>query len=706
MGGLRHVNDGAVSAAHGLDQVTGGISVTSLVNDEAALGELARAAGFRGRPADLIDFLEGVNAAPAACDPDRWLALLPVDLPAAVIADLARLKADVGAPRPDGDPPPDARIQALRAELARRELTGFVIPRADEHQGENLPARSERLRWLTGFSGSAGLAVVLADSAAIFVDGRYTLQVASEVDTDCFVVKHLVDDPHSDWVKANLPHGGRLGYDPWLQTVSWVEKLRRVAEEIGGDLVPVEDNPVDAIWASQPARPLAPVVPHDIVYAGRTSWDKRHALGDEMAGRGVDAAVITAAESIAWLLNIRGGDVPHTPLALCMALLAADGHVELFVDHRKLVPGLDRHLGNEVTALAPDSFGPSLDALGAEGKAVQADAACVSAWVFDRLHRAGATVRRETDPCTLPKARKNATELDGARKAHIRDGAAMCRFLAWLSDAASQGSLQESETAERLLAFRAEHPLFRGASFETISAAGPNAAIVHYRVRPETDRRLAPGTLYLVDSGAQYLDGTTDLTRTIAIGPVAAEMRRRFTLVLKGHIALATARFPRGTTGSQLDTLARQFLWAAGLDFDHGTGHGVGSYLCVHEGPHRISRAPNTVALEPGMILSNEPGYYKADSYGIRLENLIAVIPCPSLPEAERPMLAFETLTLVPFDRTLIDAAQLSGDEIAWFDAYHGRVRETLTPLVDEATALWLAAATRPLVSRAPEPVA
>lgn len=670
--------------------------MTSLVNDEAALGELAGAAGFRGRPADLIDFLEGVNAAPGAGD-GEWLSLLPTALPEAVVRDLTRLKSEIFARRPAGDPPPSDRLTALRVELARRELTGFVIPRADEYQGENLPARSERLNWLTGFSGSAGLAVVLQDSAAIFVDGRYTLQVASEVDTECFSVKHLVDDPHIDWVKAHLPRGGRLGYDPWLHTVSWVEKMRRVAEEVGGDLVPVEDNPLDAIWSSQPPRPLSPTVPHDISYAGRTSWDKRQTLGDEMVRRDIDAAVITAAESIAWLLNIRGGDVPHTPLALSMALLAADGHVDLFIDRRKLVAGLDRHLGNEVTVAAPDSFGPSLDALGAEGKAVQADPTCVSAWVFDRLHRAGVTVRRETDPCTLPKARKNATEIAGARNAHVRDGAAMARFLAWLSETAAKRTLHESEAAERLLACRAQHPLFRGPSFETISAAGPNAAIVHYRVRPETDRRLEPGTLYLVDSGAQYLDGTTDLTRTIAIGPAGDEKRHRFTLVLKGHIALATARFPRGTTGSQLDTLARQYLWAAGLDFDHGTGHGVGSYLCVHEGPHRISRAPNTVPLEPGMILSNEPGYYKAEAYGIRLENLIAVAPCPTLPDAERPMLAFETLTLVPFDRSLIAPDLLSGEEVAWLDAYHRRVRETLTPLVDAATAAWLTEATRPI---------
>lgn len=679
--------------------------MTSLVNDEAALGEMARAAGFRGRAADLIDFFEAVNAAPGSSDSDRWLALLPADLPDSIIRDLARLREELDGRPPPDDPPPGDRVRALRAELARRDLTGFVIPRADRHQGENLPACSERLRWLTGFSGSAGLAIVLQESAAIFVDGRYTLQVAAEVDTGCFTVKHLVEDPHSDWVKANLPRGGRLGYDPWLHTVSWVEKLRRVAEEIGGELVPVEDNPVDAVWASQPPAPLAPAVPHDIVYAGRTSWDKRHALGDEMAGRGVQAAVITAAESIAWLLNIRGGDVPHTPLALSMALLAADGHVDLFIDSRKLVAGLDRHLGNEVTVLAPESFGPSLDALGADGRTVQADPACVAAWVFDRLHRAGATVRRETDPCTLPKARKNASELAGARNAHIRDGAALCRFLAWLRNEAPKGTLLESEAADRLLALRAENPLFRGPSFETISAAGPNAAVVHYRVNPETDRRLEPGTLYLVDSGAQYLDGTTDLTRTIAIGRAGAEMRHRFTLVLKGHIALATACFPRGTTGSQLDTLARQFLWAAGLDFDHGTGHGVGSYLCVHEGPHRISRAPNTVALEAGMILSNEPGYYKTDAYGIRLENLIAVAPCPSLPAAERPMLAFETLTLAPFDRSLIDPALLSGDEMAWLDDYHRRVRETLTPLVDAASAGWLAEETRPLLCREGEPV-
>jgi len=407
--------------------------------------------------------------------------------------------------------------------------------------------------------------------------------------------------------------------------------------------------------------------------------------------------VLTMPESIAWLLNIRGGDVPHTPLPSSFAILRRDGSVTLFIDRRKLVPGLQRHLGNAVTVMPPEELGPALDALAAEGARVQVDPATAASWIFDRLAAAGAQIHRAADPCLLPKACKNPVELDGTRAAHRRDGAALTRFLTWLAQEAPKGGLTEIAASDRLEAIRREGENFRDLSFSTISGAGSNGAIVHYRAMPETEKRLEPGSLYLVDSGAQYLDGTTDVTRTVAIGEPSPEMRDRFTRVLKGHIALALARFPKGTTGTQLDAFARRALWQKGLDYDHGTGHGVGSYLGVHEGPQRISKAPNGQALLPGMIVSNEPGYYKTGAYGIRIENLVLVRPVEDA--GEREMLGFETLTLAPIDRNLIEASLLDQDEIAWLDRYHTNVRETLTPLVDLETARWLAEATAPIES-------
>ncbi|WP_245986655.1 aminopeptidase P family protein [Azospirillum thermophilum] len=595
------------------------------------------------------------------------------------------------------------RVAALRAALKRRELDGFLVPRGDEHQGEYVPPRAQRLAWVTGFTGSAGIAAVLAERAAIFVDGRYTIQVRAEVPADLFEYRHLTEDPLADWLVEALPEGARLGYDPWLHTIGWVEKTRAQLERAGIGLIACLDNPVDSVWRTQPPPPLSPVVPHATEFAGATSADKRARLSDELKRRTLAAAVLTQPDSIAWLLNLRGADVPCTPLPLSFAILGEDGGVELFLDERKLAPATAAHLGNQVRVMPLESFGPALDAVGKGGRRVLADPSCTSAWIFDRLHLAGARIERDTDPCALPKACKNAAELAGTRAAHARDGAALVRFLHWLSREAPKGGLTEIGAAEALLASRRQGRHFRGLSFDTIAGSGPNGAIVHYRVTPATDRRLEPGSLFLLDSGAQYLDGTTDVTRTIAIGTPTAEMRDRFTRVLKGHIAIATARFPQGTTGSQIDVLARLPLWMAGLDYDHGTGHGVGSFLSVHEGPQRISKIANTVALQPGMILSNEPGYYKAGAYGIRIENLIVVRPLEELgvelPDAERPMLGFEELTLVPIDRSLIDRALLGAEEAAWIDRYHARVRDSLAPVLDAADAAWLERATAPLDS-------
>jgi Xaa-Pro aminopeptidase len=584
------------------------------------------------------------------------------------------------------------RLTRLRAELKRRGLDGFLVPRTDECQGEYVPASAQRLAWLTGFTGSAGLAIVLPDVAAIFVDGRYTLQAAAEVDATLFQHRHVSQEPPADWIAANLKPGAALGYDSRLHTLGEVERYKNAAGKAGGRLVALDDNPVDAVWTDRPAPPLQPVVPHELRFAGEAADVKRTRIAAALVV-GVDGAVITAPDSIAWLLNIRGGDVPHTPLPLSFAVLHRDASVDLFIDRRKLTPGLDAYLGPAVRIAEPASFGPYLEGLGASGRRFQADPANAAAWVFDRL---GSAAQAAPDPCALPKACKNAVELEGARTAHRRDGAALSRFLAWLARNAGSGKLREIAVSDRLEEFRRGGDLFRDLSFPTISGAGSNGAIVHYHAMPETERGLEPGSLYLVDSGAQYLDGTTDVTRTVAIGEISAEMKDRFTRVLKGHIALATCRLPTGTTGSQLDAFARAPLWQIGLDYDHGTGHGVGSYLGVHEGPQRISKMPSAQKLMPGMIVSNEPGYYKTGAYGIRIENLV-VVQTVAPGEGGPDLLGFETLTLAPIDRAAIDKSLLGPPELDWLNAYHARVCAELTPLVDAETAAWLKDVTRPL---------
>ena len=589
------------------------------------------------------------------------------------------------------------KLARLRAEFARQGVDGFIVPRADEHQGEYVPPAAERLAWLTGFTGSAGLAVVLRDQAAVFVDGRYTLQAEAQVDGAQFQRRHLVEQPAAEWIATNLKAGETLGYDPWLLTPGDVDRYRAACTRAGGKLAPLAVNPVDAVWRDRPSPPLAPAVPHPVEFAGKSSTDKRRELAQRLASDKLDAAVLTAPDSIAWLLNIRGGDVTYSPLPLSFAILNADASVVLFIDSRKVSPDLVRHLGNAVHCAEPAELGPALDVLGRSKKRVLADPFTGAAWIFDRLAQAGANIQRGADPCQLPKACKNAVELEGTRRAHQRDGAALTRFLAWLARETPGGKLTELVASDRLEQFRAGGEHFKGLSFPTISGAGANGAIVHYHASPETERRLEPGSLYLVDSGAQYLDGTTDVTRTVAVGRPSAEMRDRFTRVLKGHIALASCQFPQGTTGSQLDALARKPLWDAGLDYDHGTGHGVGSYLGVHEGPQRVSKMPNAQPLLPGMIVSDEPGYYKTGAYGIRIENLVAVAPVNGVKANGKAMLGFETLTLAPLDRALIEPKLLDGAESAWIDAYHARVRTELTPLLDKETAGWLAAATRPL---------
>jgi Xaa-Pro aminopeptidase len=669
------------------------VEVSPYEGDGVLAGYL-KAAGVTLDIDKVRTLVAGVVGAPEGSQPDAWIDLVAPDAEEPLRGQLLVLKSIVEAETAQSLPIGE-RVSALRAELDRRGLDGFVVPRTDEHQGEYVPPRADRLRWLTGFLGSAGMAIVLKERAAIFVDGRYTLQVRTQVDIDVLEPKHLAETPPTQWIAETLPSGGKLGYDPWLHSENAVTTMRKAVEKAGGVLLPQAENLVDAIWAGQAEAPISPIVPHDLAYAGKSAADKRAEIGAALDAEGCDAAVLTAPDSIAWLLNIRGGDVPRAPMPLSFAIVHKSGAVDWFVDTRKMSPGLGAHLGNGVSVEDADGFPAALEQIGP--RTVRVEASSAAALIFDKLRAGGTTIAVGEDPCALPKACKNPVEIGGARAAHQRDGVAVSRFLAWFADRAVTGDLTEIEAADKLATFRNEGDLIRDLSFDTISGSGPNGAIVHYKVSSETDRRMKPGELFLVDSGAQYLDGTTDVTRTIAVGTPTPEMKDRFTRVLKGHIAIATARFPEGTSGGQLDILARHALWNVGLDFDHGTGHGVGSYLSVHEGPHRISKAPSAVALREGMIVSNEPGYYKTDAYGIRIENLVTVVPCMALEGAERKMFEFETLTFAPIDRALIDLPLLDKREIAWLDAYHKQVLREVGPGMDEATRQWLEKATQPL---------
>jgi Xaa-Pro aminopeptidase len=589
-----------------------------------------------------------------------------------------------------------ARVAALRTELARRGLTGFVVPRSDRHQNEYVPASEERLAWLTGFTGSAGAAIVLMERAVLFVDGRYTLQVREQVDTSLFTIEHLVETPPDRWIETNLTSADRLGYDPWLHTVESAERLAKACAAAGATLVAVEPDLIDAIWRDRPAPPLGAVTLHDLRFAGEPAEEKLARIRAELAKLRADALVVSDPHAVAWAFNIRGADVAHTPLPLAFAVVPQTGRPALFVDGRKLSNDVRDRLEGLADVREPADFVQAVAALGQARKTVRLDQATAADALARLVITHGGKVARGACPIALMKAVKNQVEISGARAAHIRDGAAVTRFLAWFDREAARGTLTEIEAVAALESFRRETGLLKDISFPTISGAGPDGAIVHYRVTSKTNRGIAPGELFLIDSGGQYQDGTTDITRTVAVGEPTAEMRERFTRVLKGHIAIARAVFPEGTTGAQLDSFARQFLWSHGLDFDHGTGHGVGSYLSVHEGPARISKL-GTTALRRGMILSNEPGYYKAGAYGIRIENLVLVVEAAAVPDAEKPLNAFETLTLAPIDRRLIVTNMLTPEETEWLDGYHVRVAQTLSPLVDAETRAWLAAATRPL---------
>jgi len=591
------------------------------------------------------------------------------------------------------------RLSALREQLKADRLDGFVVPLTDEHMSEYVGSYAQRLAWLTGFQGSAGSAVVLPEEAAIFVDGRYTLQVRDQVDGNFWSYQSVPQTSIADWLKAHAPDGGRIGYDPWLHTRDWVDRAKEALADKGAELVAVGMNPIDKVWADRPEPSRARLIVHPDAYAGESSAAKRQQMADWLKEQKADAAVLAALDSIAWTFNVRGQDVDRTPVALSFALVRDDGTADLFVAGEKIGDDVRQHLGNGVRIHERSAFEGALGELA--GKTIAVDPERSVAAIFEALDKAGAQIVSRRDPSILPKAIKNPVEQAGHRAAQARDGAALSRFLHWLSVEAPKGGVDEMSAAAKLQDFRQQGGDLRDLSFDTISGAGPNGAIVHYRVSEETNRPLLMDQIYLVDSGGQYPDGTTDVTRTVIVGTPTAEMKDRFTRVLQGHIAVARARFPEGTRGSQLDSFARQFLWNAGLDYAHGTGHGVGSFLSVHEGPQRIAPAGSGQAggdepLRAGMFLSNEPGYYKTGEYGIRVENLVLVVPI-ELAGAEKKMLGFETLTFAPIARDLTDKAMLSPDELAWLDDYHAQVLRIVGPQLDGEAKAWLEAACAPL---------
>jgi Xaa-Pro aminopeptidase len=591
------------------------------------------------------------------------------------------------------------RLAALREQLKSEKLDGFVVPLTDEHMSEYVGSYAQRLQWLTGFKGSAGSAVVLPEEAAIFVDGRYTLQVRSQVSAADWSYQSVPETSVTDWLKDHAAKGARIGYDPWLHTRDWVKKAKEALASRGAELVPVGENPIDKIWIDRPEASKAKLVVQPDEYAGKGAAEKRTDIAEWLEKHDADAAVLSALDSIAWAFNVRGQDVTHTPVALAYAIVNKDGTADLFVAEEKVGPDVRQHLGNGVRLHDRYAFEGALSQF--KGKTVAVDPERAVSAIFDALDKAGAKILPLRDPVVLPKALKNPVEIAGQQAAQARDGAVIARFLHWIDQEAPKGDVDELGASDKLEALRRENPELRDLSFDSISGAGPNGAIVHYKSSEKTNRKLETGTLYLIDSGGQYVDGTTDITRTVPIGEPTDEMRDRFTRVLKGHIAVATAVFPKGTRGTQLDSFARRPLWDAGLDYAHGTGHGVGSFLAVHEGPQRIapvtsSQSGGDEPLQAGMIISNEPGYYKTGEYGIRIENLVLVVD-KKIEGAEKEMLGFETLTFAPIDRRLVVKAILAPEEIAWLNDYHRQVIEKIGPNLSGSDREWLEKACAPI---------
>ena len=582
------------------------------------------------------------------------------------------------------------RLAAIRQGMKEDNLDAFIVPRADEFLGEYVPPQNERLKWVSGFTGSAGAAIILKESAAIFVDGRYTIQVRQQVPADQFEFHHFIEEPPVKWLSETLPQASRVGFDSRMSTFDWYENAGRMLDKKGISLVEVAENPIDRHWHDRPEPDQALAMLLDESYTGESSESKRQRVAEAIAEKGADVALITQLDSIAWLLNIRGADVPRLPVLLSFATLGRDAEMTLYTDPRKLPNDFSGHVGDGVTVRDFDDLAQALESLGDAGLKILADPATANAWCQLRCRESGAELIAGTDPAIIPKAQKNKVELNGMRNCHVRDGSAVSRYLAWIEREVAAGNLyDEGELSDRLELFRRELSDIHDLSFDTISAAGANGALCHYNHMNGTPAMLEMNNLYLVDSGGQYLDGTTDITRTVIIGEATVEHRRMFTLVLKGHIALASAIFPKGTSGVQLDVLARQFLWQAGLDYDHGTGHGVGTFLSVHEGPQRIGKSGPQQELLPGMVISNEPGYYQEDCFGIRCENLIVVV------ERDDGMLSFETITFAPFDRRLVDTSIMTVDEIDWLNQYHEAVRNKLSPMLKGEDQDWLHEATR-----------
>ncbi|EJG1033273.1 aminopeptidase P family protein [Vibrio parahaemolyticus] len=587
-----------------------------------------------------------------------------------------------------------SRVNAIREWLVQHNIDALLIPHEDEYLGEYVPAHNERLHWLTGFTGSAGAAVITKDKAAIFVDGRYTVQVTKQVPSDLFEYRHLIEEPALDWIQDNLTTNASVAIDPRMHSSAWLDMAQaKLAGKL--ELNILSSNPIDALWHDRPAPVVSDVRLMPTEAVGQSSESKRKDIAQLVAKASADSAVITALDSICWLLNVRGLDVSRLPVLLSHAILHADSSVEYFLDPARLPAEFAAHVGTGVTVHHPEALQSRLEAM--SGKKVLLDPAISNAWFKLVLQNAGASVIAAADPCLMPKAAKNEVEIAGMKACHIRDGVAMSKFLCWLDAEVAAGNLHDEATlADRLEAFRKEDPTLMDLSFDTISAAGGNAAMCHYNHENQPEPgKLELNTLYLVDSGGQYLDGTTDITRTIAIGQPSAEMIKQFTLALKGHIGVARARFPKGTRGYQIDTLARQHLWAEGYDYDHGTGHGVGHFLSVHEGPASISKKQIDVPLTEGMVLSNEPGYYRADAFGIRIENLELVVETPT--NGDFPVLSFESLTRCPIDKRNINVDMLTRPELAWLNDYHQKVWEQISPLVDGEVKEWLREATLPL---------
>lgn len=587
-----------------------------------------------------------------------------------------------------------SRLAAVRGEMASVGIQAFIVPRADEYLGEYVPAHNERLHWISGFTGSAGGVIVLEKSAAIFTDGRYTVQVRQQVSDKLFEFESLTDTPLADYLAHHLVAGDKVGVDARLHHMAWFEATKHTLAKSGIDLIALKQNPIDLHWRNRPELPSTPIMLYSAAQSGQSSLHKRQQIGAEIAKAGAELALITALDSLAWLLNIRGRDVPHLPVVMGTGLLWVNGTMRFFTDMSKLPQSIDAQVGEGVSFYPEEDLAEMFSEL--KGQKLLADPHTANAALLLAAGHAGAELIPGMDPVLMPKACKNEVELDGMRTCHVRDGAAVCRFLAWLDREVATGNLyDEGELADKLARFREQDGHYIEPSFDTISAAGANAAMCHYNHLNGKAAKLTMDSMYLVDSGGQYLDGTTDVTRTIAIGDVGAEQKKMVTLVLKGHIALDMAKFPKGTTGPQLDAFARQYLWQYGFDYDHGTGHGVGHFLSVHEGPQRIAKNANSVPLLPGMILSNEPGYYRTDGFGIRLENLVEVRACEALADAEREMLEFNAITLIPFDLRLLDKSLMTRDEIDWLNRYHKRVYQAVSPLLHEHDLAWLKHATR-----------